>query len=398
MPINKGITQFSTISTVIILIYIERRNKMKLLIEKNVLLESLSNVVRAVSPRNIIPILNGIMFDLNEDGLYLTASDSDIIIRNFIPKEKIKNIVETGKIIIQSKYLLEIIKKMPNTDINIEVIDGLKIIISTDATVYNLNCLNSDDYPNINLETVNNPIVLNSSILKEMISQTLFAISTQESRPLLTGLNIKINGNVMECVTTDSYRLAKKTIVLNDNYNTTDIVIPGKNIQEFDKILNEEADVEIHLFNNKVLFVYNNYIFQTSLLSGNYPNTSNLIPADFSFVISTNLDNFYSAIDRAALLTQNKDKNLINMKTENNDIVITSFASEIGKSEERILVSKNTSEDISISYSAKYMLDALKTFKEDDLIILMNGDSKPIILKNAKDESLIQLILPIKTY
>lgn len=398
MPINKGITLFSTISTVIILIYIERRNKMKLLIEKNVLLESLSNVVRAVSPRNIIPILNGIMFDLNEDGLYLTASDSDIIIRNFIPKEKIKNIVETGKIIIQSKYLLEIIKKMPNTDINIEVIDGLKIIISTDATVYNLNCLNSDDYPNINLETVNNPIVLNSSILKEMISQTLFAISTQESRPLLTGLNIKINGNVMECVTTDSYRLAKKTIVLNDNYNTTDIVIPGKNIQEFDKILNEEADVEIHLFNNKVLFVYNNYIFQTSLLSGNYPNTSNLIPADFSFVISTNLDNFYSAIDRAALLTQNKDKNLINMKTENNDIVITSFASEIGKSEERILVSKNTSEDISISYSAKYMLDALKTFKEDDLIILMNGDSKPIILKNAKDESLIQLILPIKTY
>lgn len=398
MPINKGITQFSTISTVIILIYIERRNKMKLLIEKNVLLESLSNVVRAVSPRNIIPILNGIMFDLNEDGLYLTASDSDIIIRNFIPKEKIKNIVETGKIIIQSKYLLEIIKKMPNTDINIEVIDGLKIIISTDATVYNLNCLNSDDYPNINLETVNNPIVLNSSILKEMISQTLFAISTQESRPLLTGLNIKINGNVMECVTTDSYRLAKKTIVLNDNYNTTDIVIPGKNIQEFDKILNEEADVEIHLFNNKILFVYNNYIFQTSLLSGNYPNTSNLIPDDFSFVISTNLDNFYSAIDRAALLTQNKDKNLINMKTENNDIVITSFASEIGKSEERILVSKNTSEDISISYSAKYMLDALKTFKEDDLIILMNGDSKPIILKNAKDESLIQLILPIKTY
>ena len=76
---------------------------MKLIIEKNVLLESVSNVIRAVSPRNIIPILNGIMFDLNDDGLYLTASDSDIIIRNFIPKDKIKNIVETGKIIIQSK-------------------------------------------------------------------------------------------------------------------------------------------------------------------------------------------------------------------------------------------------------------------------------------------------------
>ena len=99
---------------------------MKLLIEKNILLESLTNVMRAISPRNIIPILNGVMFDLKEEGLYLTASDSDLTIRNFIPKEKIKNIYEPGKIIIQSKYLLDIVRKLPNTDINIEVIDGLK--------------------------------------------------------------------------------------------------------------------------------------------------------------------------------------------------------------------------------------------------------------------------------
>ena len=368
---------------------------MKLIIEKNILLESLSNVIRAVSPRNIIPILNGVMFDLKEEGLYLTASDSDLVIRKFIPSENIKSIEETGKIIIQSKYLLEIIKKMPNSDINIEVIDGLKIIISTENTVYNLNCLSTEDYPNINLETVNNPIVLNSSILKELFSQTLFAISTQESRPLLTGLNIRINGNVMECVTTDSYRLAKKTIILDADYGTYDIVVPGKNIQEFDKILTDEENVKINLFTNKLLFEYNGYLFQTSLLSGQYPNTSNLIPTDFEYILTTNLDNFYSAIDRAALLTQNKDKNLINMKTAGNELVITSFASEIGKSEESVAISKNNDKDITISYSAKYMLDALKTLKDDELIILMNGDSKPIILKNAKDESLIQLILPI---
>ena len=98
------------------------------------------------------------------------------------------------------------------------------------------------------------------------------------------------------------------------------------------------------------------------------------------------------------IINQKVDKNLINMKTSGDELIITSFASEIGKSEESILVSKNTTQDISISYSAKYMLDALKTFKEEDLIILMNGDAKPIIMKNAKDESLIQLILPIKTY
>ena len=371
---------------------------MKLLIEKTILLESLTNVMRAISPRNIIPILNGVMFDLTEEGLYLTASDSDLIIRNFIPKEKIKNITEPGKIIIQSKYLLEIIRKLPNTDINIEVLDGLKIIISTENTVYNLNCLDTDDYPSISLDEVENPVVINSKIIKRIINQTLFAVSTQESRPLLTGLNIKINGNILECVATDSYRLAKKTITLDKNYESYNIVIPGKNINELDKLLGEDGNVEIHLFDNKVLFKYNEYLFQSSLLSGTYPNTNNFIPEEFEIIITTSLNDYFAAIDRAALLTQNKDKNIIKMDTENNELIITSYSSEIGKSEEKILINKNTDKNISISFSAKYMLDALKTFEEEDLIILLNNDSKPIILKSATDETLIQLILPIKTY
>ena len=371
---------------------------MKLLIEKNILLESLTNVMRAISPKNIIPILNGVMFDLREEGLYLTASDSDLTIRNFIPKEKIKNIAIPGKIVIQSKYLLEIIRKLPNGDINIEVIDGLKIIISTDKTIYNLNCLDTADYPDINLEEVENPIVINSTTLKQAINKTLFAVSTHESRPILTGINLKINGNVMECVATDSYRLAKKTITLDNAYDSRDIVIPGKNINELDKLITDESDVEIHVFNNKIVFKYMNYIFQSSLLSGSYPNTNNLIPTKFEFVITTSLNDYYNAIDRAALLTQNKDKNIIKMETNNTELLISSYASEIGKSEESILINKSNEQDISISFSSKYMIDALKTFEDEELIIFLNNDSSPIILKSAKDETLIQLILPIKTY
>jgi DNA polymerase III subunit beta len=371
---------------------------MKMVIEKNILLESLNNVMRAISPRNIIPILNGILFELTKDGLYLTASDSDLIIKNFIPKDKIKNIEKTGKTVIQSKYLLDIIRKMPNTDINIELLEDLKIIISTDNTIYNLNCLNIEDYPQINLEEVKTPINIDSDLLKQLISQTIFAVSTQESRPLLTGLNLKIVGNILECVATDSYRLAKKTIVLDKEYEGANIVIPGKNINEFDKLLTENKNVEIHLFTNKVLFKYDNYSFQSSLLNGTYPNTSNLIPNDFEIIITTSLNNYFGAIDRAALLTQSKDKNIVKMETKGNNVVISSYASEIGKSEENIVVNKNTPNDISISFSAKYMLDALKTFNEDELLILLNTDSKPIVLKSTKDESLIQLILPIKTY
>jgi DNA polymerase-3 subunit beta len=372
--------------------------KMKLLIEKNIILESLSNVMRAISPRNIIPILNGVLFELTEEGLYLTASDSDLVIKNFIPKENIKSITETGKTVIQSKYLLDIIRKMPNTDINIEVLEDLKVIISTENTMYNLNCLNIEDYPQINLEETKNPIIIESDVLKKIISQTIFAISTQESRPLLTGLNFKITGNVLECIATDSYRLAKKTIILDKEYDSCNIVIPGKNINEFDKLLTTNENVEIHTFSNKILFKYNGYLFQSSLLNGTYPNTSNLIPNEFSIILTTSLDKYFSAIDRAALLTQSKEKNIVKMETRNNELIVSSYASEIGKSEESVEVDKNTSEDISISFSSKYMLEALRTFEEEELLIFLNSDSKPIVLKSVKDESLIQLILPIKTY
>lgn len=372
---------------------------MKLKIDKNILLENLVNVAKAISPKNIIPILNGIMFKLTKEGLYLLASDSDLTIKAFIPQENIIKIEQEGTIIIQSKYIIDIIKKMPTDEINIEVIDGLKIRIYTENSQYNLNCLNSEEYPNIVLEDAKTPITIKSDLIKQMIKQTIFAVSLQESRPLLTGLNLKINGNILECVATDSYRLAKKTIMLDDTYpENVDIVIPGKNITELDKILSDNEDIEIHLFNNKALFKYKNIIFQTNLLSGTYPNVNNLIPNEFEIMINTNLNDYYSSIDRAALLTQSKDKNIVRMSTDKNILNISSFSSEIGKVEDKLTITKNTDKDIAISFSAKYMMEALRALTEEEILILLNNDSSPIIIKSVNDESLIQLILPIKTY
>ena len=146
------------------------------------------------------------------------------------------------------------------------------------------------------------------------------------------------------------------------------------------------------------LFKYKNIIFQTNLLSGTYPNTSNLIPNDFSIIVNTNLNNYFAAIDRAALLTQSKDKNIVKMRIKNNQMIINSYASEIGKVEEKLEIETSNDANIDISFSAKYMLEALKTMKDDEILILLNGEVKPIVIKSMKDESLIQLILPIKTY
>lgn len=372
---------------------------MKFSIKKEVILENLNYVSKAISNKNIIPILNGIRFELNSKGLYLTATDSELIIKTFIDKKEITNITNEGLVIIQSKYLLDIIRKMPGEIIDFELTDSLKINIVSENSQYNLNCLDPKEYPQIKIEENKNPLIIKSDIFKLIINQTSFAISNQELRPLLTGINFKVSGKIMEVIATDSYRLAKKNIILDQPAeDEINIVIPGKNIIEFDRIITNDEEIEMHIFNNKVVFKYKNIIFQTNLLNGTYPNTANLIPSEFEIIINTDLNNYFAAIDRAALLTQSKDKNIVKMKIKNNSMIINSYASEFGKVEEKLKIETSKDANIDISFSSKYMLDALKTFKEEEVIILLNSEIKPIVLKSVKDESLIQLILPIKTY
>lgn len=372
---------------------------MKWTIEKNVILEALNNVTKALSQRTTIPVLNGIVFDVSSKGIDLLASDSELTIKVSIDETNIKNIEGNGRIIIQSKYFVDMIRKMPADIIDFEIEDNLKIKISTPSNQYRLNCFNPNDYPNINLDRSNDVININSEVLKEIINQTSYALSTQEVRPLLTGINFKINGDTLECLATDSYRLSKKNIKLDLPVDKmVNIVIPGRSITELEKIITEEDNVEIHVFNNKILFVYKNIYIQSNLLSGTYPETSHFIPNEFDYMINLNLREFYDAVDRASILAQNKEKNIIKMHIEDKEMVITSTSNELGIAEEKLKIDCNNKEKIEISFSSKYMMDALKVIKEDNILLLLNTDDKPIIIKPVVDETLTSLILPIKTY
>lgn len=372
---------------------------MKFVIDKNILLESLTNVTRAIGLRTTIPILNGIKFTLTDNGLDLLASDSELTIKISIDGKEIKNIEKTGSMIIQSKYILEIVRKMPADTITFEAIDNNKIKIYTDANEYSLNCYDLSDYPHISLEESKEPITIKSEILKNIINETSYAVSTQEVRPLLTGINLKINGDMLECIATDSYRLSKKNVRLDSPVNNAvNIVIPGKSINEFEKMLTVEDDIVMHIFNNKILFKYRNIQFQTNLLSGTYPDTNHFIPNEFAYMINLDLKSFNAAVDRASLLAQSKEKNIVRVLIDDKLMIISSSASEIGKTEEKINIESSNKEKLEIAFSSRYMLEALKVIKDDNILLLINSDDKPILIKSVKDESLLELILPVKTY
>lgn len=371
---------------------------MKFIIKQDVLLESLNHTSRAISPRNLIPILTGIKFDLTEEGLYLSASDTDISIRCLISADKIIEIKEYGSIVIGGKYIVEIVKKLPNMNITIEVMDGYKMIVSTANTEFNLNGINPQEFPNLDLDEIKEPIILQTNVFKKIINQTYFATSQNESRPLLTGINFRIENDILEVIATDSYRLAKKTINLDRSLEDgLNIVIPGKNLMELAKIIDDDKEsIELHIFNNKILFKYKNLLFLSRLLSGTYPATSSIIPTEFNVNVECSCSLLFEMIDRASLLTSDRDKNTIKLELINKEMIISSNSPEIGKVEEKMVV--DSDDKISISFSSKYMLDCIKSFESNSITMYMNDDSSPIIIKSSDDESLIQLVLPIKTY
>ena len=375
---------------------------MKLTIKKELLLDALNKVSKAISTKNLIPVLAGIKFELKKKKLTLTASDNDITIQTTIEANNDEDftVENEGSIIIQGKYILDIVRKLPDKYINIEVIDELKILIYTENSEFNLNGISKSEYPNIGLEESKKKVNIKAGTLKNIVNQTAFATSNEESKPVLTGINFNIVGDVLECNSTDSYRLARKVVKLDspseENYN---IVIPSHNIIEFSRILtDDEEDIELHIFSNKILFKTNNLKFESRLINGTYPNTSNLLPDDSFLVVTTSLNSFYDVIDRVSILTSDKEKNIVTLETSGDMLILRSSSAEIGRVEEKMPITKNNSEDIKISFSAKYMMEALKSFSTETVDIHFVGEVKPILIKSSEDETLTQLVLPIRTY
>ncbi|MEG2563936.1 MAG: DNA polymerase III subunit beta, partial [Bacilli bacterium] len=363
---------------------------MKLKIKKDILADGLNKVAKAISTKNLVPVLSGIKFELSKDGLTLTASDNDITIQTYIKATENMIIEQEGSIIIQGKYVLDIVRKLPDEYINIEVIDELKILIYTENSEFNLNGINKAEYPNITLETSKNPVLISKQNFKNIVNQTAFASSNDESRPVLTGINFKLSGDMLECNSTDSYRLSRKIIkldkVVDENYN---IVIPSKNLIEFTKIFNDsDNNIELHIFNNKILFKVDNLLFQSRLINGTYPNTSNLLPTESLVTITTTITELYNVIDRASILTSDKEKNIVTLETSQNKLVIKSNSAELGRVEEKMQIIKDNEENIKISFVAKYMMEALKSFSTEKVDISFVGEIKPIILKTPDDSSL----------
>ena len=378
---------------------------MKFEIARDRLLDGLSDVMKAVSSKAAIAILTGIKLDVDEEGLHLTGSDSDITIQTFIPAEEngeqLIRTSQSGSIVLQAKYFNEIVRKLPTNDIEIEVSGHLQTHIRSGKSEFHLIGSDAEDYPQLPEIDDDRHFAIPADLLKSIIRETVFAVSASESRPILTGVHWQVQEGELVCVATDSHRLARrKTRLENAPEDDYSVVIPGKSLQELNKILGDSNEpVGITMSNKQVLFRAGHVLFYSRLLEGNYPDTSRLIPSEYKTDIYVNGKTLLQSIDRASLLAREERNNVVRFTADGSNVVeISSNSPEIGKVEEQVETASVEGEELKISFSAKYMMDALRAIEGQDIVIRFTGAMRPFILKSAEDDTLLQLILPVRTY
>lgn len=358
------------------------------------LLNALTKVSRAVSIKSPLPVLTGIKFDLKEDELILTGSDSDITIQTSIQNHI--DIIEPGSVVLSSKYILEIIKKIDSEDVHIFIVDGTLTRIEGANSRFDLNGTSYIDYPRIDLNKTGVNLQMKSIDLKEAIEQTSFATSEKETRPVLTGVNFKAKNHVLECIATDSYRLAKRILNIDSDISFN-IIIPKKSLIEISRIIEKDELIDLYVSDRKVLFVFDHVLIQTRLIDGTFPDTSRLIPDSFDYSMSIDSTSLLNSIDRASLLT-NEQTNIVKLTMNQDTVILSSFSQEIGSVEENLSRAFYKGEPLKISFSARYLTDAIKSINGQKVRVLFTGEMKPFIIKDFEREDIIQLVLPVRTY
>ena len=380
---------------------------MKFTINRSAFLNSLADVQRAISSKTTIPILTGVKIIASQEGLTLTGSDSDISIEAFIPVEDDKNqlhIEKTGGIILQARFFNEIVRKLPDDKMTIEILDHFQTLITSASASFTINGLDANNYPHLPVIDSNESFILNVNLFKQVISQTVIATSTHESRPILTGVNIVIENQTLSAVATDSHRLSQRIIPLTMSEEQAQkkykIIIPGKSLTELSKILEEDAETaEMMITENQVLFKTENLYFYTRLLEGIYPETQRLIPETSSTSVVFNANSLLGSIGRASLLSHEGKNNVVKLSVSKDKVEISGNSPEIGNVQEEINFQSFKGEEIELSFNPDYMKDALRTFGQSDILIKFTSPIRPFVIVPSEDgKEFVQLITPVRTF
>lgn len=377
---------------------------MEFSVNRNVFLAKLNDVQRAISTKTAIEILTGLKLDLTDDGLTLTGSNADITIQTQLPVTASTadlTIESTGSIVLPARFFSEIVKKLPEKTMKVTVNDHYQATITSGSASFTINGLDAVNYPHLPEIDTAEQLTIAGDVLKQIISQTVIAVSRQESRPMLTGIHVTIHNGELLAVATDSHRLSQRKITLTDAPEVDyDIIVPGDAFRELSRMIDDNEQLHLRVAENQILFTWGTTAFYSRLLDGMYPETSRLIPQDSSTQVEFNAGVLLQAIERASLLSHAGQNNVVKLEldTDAQRATLSGNSPEVGNVEEELQFSSLSGERIAISFNPDYMKDALRSFGQATIKLAFTQPLRPFTLVPSDDQGdFIQLITPVRT-
>lgn len=359
----------------------------------NNLNKAIQTVQRAIISKPSTPIFSGIHLLTNNNQLEIQAMDLNMAISCTIDAQ----IEETGEIVVSAKHFSDLIRKLPGEDVTIaQNTENNTIKITSGKSEFQLLLMNEEDYPKFPTFLGNKTIAISDEKIKELIKKTIFSCSTDEARPLFTGILVEVKDNKITFVGTNTHRLAIKSMD-QTSIEPMSMIIPAKVLQEISRNLNGEIPqkVQISLLNNQIMIVIENVVIISRLIEGKFPDYNRVIPPKFTITAKVNIKELAGAVERVALFSTDGDYSIIKMSINENEIIITSSSPEVGTGREVVNCITN-GEKLNVAFNSKYILDILKNLEAEETIFSMNTSLSPVCITCEQEKDYIYIVTPVR--
>lgn len=369
---------------------------MKFVCDREKILKAINSVVKGVSSKTTMPILEGILIQTNDKEIKLTTYDLEIGIEYIMQCE----VEIQGSTVVNAIMFSEIIRRLPETQISISINEQNLLEIECEGSLYKLATMNPDEFPELPKITVENSIELEQNTLKNMIRKTIFAVSNEENRPIFTGCLFEVKENKLNVVAVDGFRLAWKSTFLSSKVNDFSAVIPGRTLNEVNKIILDSFEpLKIGISKNQALFEMDNCKIVTRVLDGEFLNYANVIPSNWETRIRINRTILQNCFERVSLISassiEKEKKYPVKVSIDIGKVTI-SCTNQTGDAKEEIYVTTE-GKNLEAGFNPKYFLDSLKAIEDEEIFVDFGTSISPCIIRPVEESGdYIYMILPIR--
>ena len=364
----------------------------KLSFQKEDLMNGINIVMKAVPSKTTMPILECIPIEAQTSEIKLTANDMEMGIET-----KVTGLVsEPGRIALDSRLLSEIVRKLPGDDspILLESDERFNTTIRCGNSIFHIQGRDGEEFSYLPFIEKDHYICLSQFTLKEVIRQTIFSISPNDSNKMMTGELFEVAGNELKVVSLDGHRISIRKVELKDHYEDRKVIVPGKTLNEISKILNgdNEKDVLVFFSKNHILFEFDDTLVVSRIIEGEYFRISQMLPSDYDTRLTVNKRDFLDSIERASILIRESDKKPLILNITDHSMELK-MNSSIGSMNAEVDIRK-TGKDIMIGFNPKFLMDALRIIDDEEVDLYMMNPKSPCFIKD-EEETYIYLILPV---